>query len=787
MKKLLSIATLLSLATTTLLAQFNTNDPGLRLWLKTDSLTGTNVPVWVDSSTNGVILAAPDLPPGDLQADPDNHIPILVTNTVNGVAIKAVRFRQANDPVNAANHLADRLWQTNKLDASDPTLIPPTSDITLVAVYRNDAPNTALGGHQAIFGKRGPSCPYLFGLNGTIPAHELIHYAGSTIYGSGLTIPTSPEYGITIMNLTAGGNLTWMDYYISKGGWRTNSITGVPRAGGGLGVPFAIAFHTQGAGGNANNPWGNGTYERAAVRVAELALLDRSLTGSELAALQNSLIVKYFTVPGAPTVSAQPQAQQVGQFDPVSFSVGVAGTPPFTWQWYKGATAIPGASGSGALITPYAIASVGLGDQAFYSVAITNVAGFTNSQAAFLTVIPDTNGPSITSALLNLATNTEVTVTFSELVNPASATNTANYNLSGGGSVSSIVAVPQSNNLTWSNYVFKVVLTTSAITSQKTLTATGVQDRAGNASAAQATIWVPTVIGAPPRANRVLWLAGDTNVLADNIGVYEWTDMSGAANPHNAIASMGNVQPGIAAFPNGLHPVLSFNGGAFLVVQNQPDFNIQNISIYLVGAVNTSRTSRDWLGNWEGWVLGSADGDPTSIKWAHWQVGNVYRPLESGSVLQNMVPAYIVGTFSSTTQTKVLSVNGRVRGTQGSTGTIEYGTSRGLAVGSLFDDSVTQPLVGHIAEVLIYSDVSPSQDAAVQEYLASKYFRVTSTRPPLNILNVGGAITITWNAPGFQLQQATDLAGPWTDLAGVASPYTVPASGTGVFYRLWHF
>lgn len=724
MKKSLLTMLFAALATAAF-GQISTSDPALRIWLKSDTLSGTNVPVWLDSSTNGIVLAAPALPLGDAQADPDHHTPLLVSATNNGVIFNAVNFRQNNDPLNAVGHFADRLWQTNKLDALNPTHVDPSQDITMITVYRNNAPNASLGVHQAVFGKRGPSCPYLFGFKGDTREHEFLTYAGSVVYPSGLVIPPTPQWTIVIINITAGGTMTTTEYYASLGGWRTNTTT-VSRGGGDPTQPFTIAFHVQGAGGDANNPWGNGITERAAADFAEIAVLSRSLTGPEISALQTSLITKYFTLPGAPSVATQPQSQQVGQFNPVTFNVVVDGTPPFTYQWYKGATAISGANGNS-----YSIPSVGLGDQAFYSVAITNVAGFTNSQAAFLTVLPDTNAPTIVSALLNVATNTEVTVTFSELVNPASATNTANYNLSGGGSVSSIVAVPQTSNLTYSNYVFEVVLTTSSITSQKTLMATGVQDRAGNASAAPSTIYVPVIIGAPPAANRLLWLAADTNVLADNIGMYEWQDMSGAANTHNAAPGIGNTQPALAAFPNGIHPVVSFDGSANLVLQNQPDFNLQHFSVYLVAAVNTSNPARDWLGNWEGFVLGSADGDPTSIKWSHWQVGNVYRPLESGSVMQSMVPAYIVGTFTTNTETKTLSVNGRSRGTQTSTGTIEYSTARGLALGSLFDDGLAQALVGNIAEVLIYSDVTPAQDAAVQQYIGSKYFGPGGALPTL--------------------------------------------------------
>ena len=367
------------------------------------------------------MLAPPPLPPGDLQADPENQTPLLVSVTNNGVVFNAVNFRQGNDPLNAVNHLADRLWQTNKLDALNPTHVDPSQDITMITVYRNNAPNASFGGHQAVFGKRGSSCPYLFGFKGDTREHEFLTYAGATVFPSGLVIPSTPEWTILIINITAGGTMTTTEYYASLGGWRSNTTTAA-RGGGDPIQPFTIAFHVQGGGGNANNPWGNGTYERARADFAEIAVLSRSLTGAELGVLQTSLITKYFTLPGAPSVATQPQSQQVGQFNPVTFNVVVDGTPPFTYQWYKGATAISGANGNS-----YSIPSVGLGDQAFYSVAITNVAGFTNSQAAFLTVLPDTNAPTIVSALLNVATNTEVTVTFSELVDSASGTNRAKH------------------------------------------------------------------------------------------------------------------------------------------------------------------------------------------------------------------------------------------------------------------------------------------------------------------------------------------------------------------------
>ncbi|HAV61000.1 MAG TPA: hypothetical protein DCY13_01375, partial [Verrucomicrobiales bacterium] len=78
-----------------------------------------------------------------------------------------------------------------------------------------------------------------------------------------------------------------------------------------------------------------------------------------------------------------PASANVTIGNPVTFTAAVAGTAPFTYQWYKGTgvdrTAIPGATASS-----YTIASVATGDTGYYSVSVTNGAGTQNSNAALL-------------------------------------------------------------------------------------------------------------------------------------------------------------------------------------------------------------------------------------------------------------------------------------------------------------------------------------------------------------------------------------------------------------------
>lgn len=76
----------------------------------------------------------------------------------------------------------------------------------------------------------------------------------------------------------------------------------------------------------------------------------------------------------------------------VTFTVSADGTAPFSYQWYKGTSAIAGATSD-----TYSIAALATADAANYYAVVTNAAGSTNSDVAQLNVSPATVAPSITS------------------------------------------------------------------------------------------------------------------------------------------------------------------------------------------------------------------------------------------------------------------------------------------------------------------------------------------------------------------------------------------------------
>lgn len=61
---------------------------------------------------------------------------------------------------------------------------------------------------------------------------------------------------------------------------------------------------------------------------------------------------------------------------------------------------------------------------------------------------------------------------------------------------------------------------------------------------------------------------------------------------------------------------------------------------------------------------------------------------------------------------------------------------------------------------------------------------VAPTPIPLNITRSGNDITLTWSDSSFTLQAAPSVSGTFTNVPGATSPYTIPATEAGQYFRL---
>jgi hypothetical protein len=101
------------------------------------------------------------------------------------------------------------------------------------------------------------------------------------------------------------------------------------------------------------------------------------------------------------------------------------------------------------------------------------------------------------------------------------------------------------------------------------------------------------------------------------------------------------------------------------------------------------------------------------------------------------------------------------------------------AIGSGTADGASRKFSGNICQAAIYNyALSPDQVQA--HYVAGTTTQVNLT---LAIAKSGNSATITWSANAM-LQVSTNAAGPYTDVNGATSPYTVPATNKAAFFRL---
>ena len=177
--------------------------------------------------------------------------------------------------------------------------------------------------------------------------------------------PAGTVYATTTFSLTAdvAGALP-LTYQ-----WRTNGVA----------IPGATSYTYTRANASAND---NGNYD----------IVVTNSFGSI-----TSMVVSITVNPAVPaSVTTPPQPRTVFQGGIASFTLGVDGTAPFTFQWRTNGVAIAGATNQTLVIT-----NVSSANAATYTVAVTNVAGGIISAGAALTVVSPAAGSYAQSVMTN--------------------------------------------------------------------------------------------------------------------------------------------------------------------------------------------------------------------------------------------------------------------------------------------------------------------------------------------------------------------------------------------------
>jgi hypothetical protein len=128
-----------------------------------------------------------------------------------------------------------------------------------------------------------------------------------------------------------------------------------------------------------------------------------------------------------PAITLQPpQTATILEVTPLTLSVGFDGSAPLTFQWNLNDTAIPGATTS-ILQIPEVPLSYNNGK---ITCTVGNASGSATSQPTVLTVLQDTNPPTIQS-VVGSENFKFVTVTFSKIVQASTAQDLGNYSIQG--------------------------------------------------------------------------------------------------------------------------------------------------------------------------------------------------------------------------------------------------------------------------------------------------------------------------------------------------------------------
>ena len=176
-------------------------------------------------------------------------------------------------------------------------------------------------------------------------------------------------------------------------------------------------------------------------------------------------LIPFTGVNTLPGFFVQPTNTSVLESSNASFALLVTNQSAMTYQWQRSSTNLAGATKS---ILTVSNTSFALDNGRIFRCVVSNASGAVTSAPATLTVVADTIAPTIAYALNQDFTH--VALGYSEAVEPASATNVANYSINSGVTVSS-ATLSGSQTVT-------LLVSTLTLSNTYTVTVNNVRDRA---------------------------------------------------------------------------------------------------------------------------------------------------------------------------------------------------------------------------------------------------------------------------------------------------------------------
>ena len=510
-------------------------------------------------------------------------------------------------------------------------------------------------------------------------------------------------------------------------------------------------------GGSRAGGWGfDGSVDEAAIYLTALTP-EQIATHYEVG--RNSFRV--VTVP--PTLTSNPANVTVYAGRTAKFVVGVDGTAPFSYQWYKGTTAIEGATSDTLVLTPTSTDS-----GSTYYATVSNALGSVTSQVATLTVNTDLV---LSASPVSITRNVGSVAGFAADI--AGALPITGYQWMKDGAA----IAGATNRMLWLTNV-QTSLDASTYTVRVSNPWTSIDSEAATLTVVARETTVPmtgyaaTVLKDGPIAYWRLNEAAGSPAAVDAIGSFNGTFDSAKEGAVFTYHSATGV-------PKETDTALSVSGGGRVAVPYAVELNPQGpftaeawIKPASLGAISDDyRTPFSAL---------SSDG-PTG--WLLYQQPNHTFALVLFPGSWNTVWMYdtddtiVAGNWYHFVLTRdsdnlfSMYVNGVLRA---STVFADYVPSRpGGAVNFGWRaDGGFNPFDGAIDEVAFYNK------ALTAEQVVNHY----GAPPKVSISLTGATVTVTW--PSGTLQESGTIDGTFTDVAGATSPATITVTGAAKFYRV---
>lgn len=259
-------------------------------------------------------------------------------------------------------------------------------------------------GGTTIYNNNGYSVAMWVRANGTIQSDVRVYSEASTnsdapLFTIGTAIPANPS-GLAKILIRNDANRTLLDRLSTRpifdGNWHhivwTDSnglgklyVDGVLDETDFTYTPSVSTLNVSSVGAVVRKAAGN----MVTGDIDEIATWRRPISYTEIQEIMASSIPEPLA-PTPPTFVSHPSSTNVFTRADVSLSVLVTGTGPFSYQWFKGASLLTGATNAVLALT-----NIQLADAGTYLVTVENSAGSTNSNPAIVNVTTRPEAPSV--------------------------------------------------------------------------------------------------------------------------------------------------------------------------------------------------------------------------------------------------------------------------------------------------------------------------------------------------------------------------------------------------------